>query len=106
MPARSSWAGGTGSAVVPRTPGAASSRNSSADSAGTARRADRVHRLDISSSNFPRSDVNTNTGEPEARARRTATATNPVHMDARHPSHLRVWLEAGLSAPREDGPAC
>ncbi|MFF5652089.1 CocE/NonD family hydrolase [Streptomyces collinus] len=57
-------------------------------------------RLDISSSNFPRFDVNSNTGEPEATARRTATAANTVHMDARHPSHLRVWLEGGLSALR------
>ncbi|MFE9647192.1 CocE/NonD family hydrolase [Streptomyces sp. NPDC006365] len=55
-------------------------------------------RLDISSSNFPRFDVNTNTGEPEAAARRTAIATNTVHMDARHPSHLRVWLEEGADA--------
>ncbi|MFC4463503.1 CocE/NonD family hydrolase [Streptomyces xiangluensis] len=55
-------------------------------------------RLDISSSNFPRFDVNTNTGEPEAAARRTAMATNTVHMDAGHPSHLRVWLEGGADA--------
>ncbi|WP_037834556.1 CocE/NonD family hydrolase, partial [Streptomyces sp. NRRL S-481] len=54
-------------------------------------------RLDISSSNFPRFDVNTNTGEPEAMARRTATATNTVYMDAGRPSHLRVRLEGGAS---------
>ncbi|QQM47286.1 CocE/NonD family hydrolase [Streptomyces liliifuscus] len=55
-------------------------------------------RLDISSSNFPRFDVNTNTGEPEAAARRTAVAANTVHMDAEHPSHLVVWLEGGADA--------
>ncbi|MFI6371196.1 CocE/NonD family hydrolase [Streptomyces sp. NPDC050546] len=55
-------------------------------------------RLDISSSNFPRFDINTNTGEPEATARRTATATNTVHMDAERPSCLRVWLEGGADA--------
>ncbi|MFE0906527.1 CocE/NonD family hydrolase C-terminal non-catalytic domain-containing protein [Streptomyces rochei] len=55
-------------------------------------------RLDVSSSNFPRLDVNTNTGEPEAAARRTAVAANTVHMDAEHPSHLRVWLEGGADA--------
>ncbi|MDH6629115.1 putative CocE/NonD family hydrolase [Streptomyces sp. LBL] len=55
-------------------------------------------RLDISSSNFPRFDVNTNTDEPEAAARRTAIAANTVHMDAQHPSHLRVWLEGGADA--------
>ncbi|WP_406490075.1 CocE/NonD family hydrolase [Streptomyces phaeochromogenes] len=55
-------------------------------------------RLDISSSNFPRFDVNTNTGEPEAAARRTAVAANTVHMDAEHPSHVRVWVEGGADA--------
>ncbi|MFF3707912.1 CocE/NonD family hydrolase [Streptomyces phaeochromogenes] len=55
-------------------------------------------RLDISSSNFPRFDVNTNTGEPEAAARRTAVAANTVHMDAEHPSHVRVWAEGGADA--------
>jgi putative CocE/NonD family hydrolase len=55
-------------------------------------------RLDVSSSNFPRFDVNTNTAEPEAGARRTATAVNTVHMDAVRPSHLRVWLEGGAAA--------
>lgn len=55
-------------------------------------------RLDVSSSNFPRFDVNTNTGEPEAAARRTAVATNTVHLDAGRPSHLRVWLEGGADA--------
>ncbi|WP_328769537.1 CocE/NonD family hydrolase C-terminal non-catalytic domain-containing protein [Streptomyces sp. NBC_00286] len=53
-------------------------------------------RLDISSSNFPRFDVNTNTGTPEAAARRTAVATNSVHMDVGHPSCLRVWVEGGV----------
>ncbi|MGA5449085.1 CocE/NonD family hydrolase [Streptomyces umbrinus] len=55
-------------------------------------------RLDVSSSNFPRFDVNTNTGEPEAAARRTAVAANTVHMDAEHPSHVRVWVEGGADA--------
>ncbi|MER5491639.1 CocE/NonD family hydrolase [Streptomyces sp. NPDC002490] len=55
-------------------------------------------RLDVSSSNFPRFDVNTNTGEPEAAARRTVVATNTVHMDADRPSHLTVWVEGGADA--------
>ncbi|SCK26873.1 CocE/NonD family hydrolase [Streptomyces sp. WMMB 322] len=55
-------------------------------------------RLDISSSNFPRFDVNTNTGQPEADVRRTAVAANTVHMDAEHPSHVLVWLEGGRTA--------
>ncbi|MFI6695307.1 CocE/NonD family hydrolase [Streptomyces sp. NPDC050433] len=55
-------------------------------------------RLDISSSNFPRFDTNTNTADPEATARRTAISANTVHMDAEHPSHLRVWVEGGAGA--------
>jgi putative CocE/NonD family hydrolase len=45
-------------------------------------------RLDISSSNFPRFDVNPNTGEPEGRARRSQVAVNRVHVSARYPSHI------------------
>ena len=43
-------------------------------------------RLDISSSNFPRFDVNSNTGEPEGRALRRQIAANTVHLSARHAS--------------------
>jgi putative CocE/NonD family hydrolase len=45
-------------------------------------------RLDISSSNFPRFDVNPNTGEPEGRARRRQVAVNCVHISAQCPSHV------------------
>jgi hypothetical protein len=45
-------------------------------------------RLDISSSNFPRFDVNPNTGEPLQQHRRTIAADNTVHHDAEHPSHV------------------
>jgi uncharacterized protein len=45
-------------------------------------------RLDISSSNFPRFDVNPNTGEPEGRARRKAISRNSVHLSARYPSRI------------------
>jgi hypothetical protein len=45
-------------------------------------------RLDISSSNFPRFDVNPNTGEPLNAHRRMITATNTIYHDAAHPSHL------------------
>jgi putative CocE/NonD family hydrolase len=45
-------------------------------------------RLDVSSSNFPRYDLNTNTGEPEALARRKAIATNSVYVDRSHASHV------------------
>ena len=45
-------------------------------------------RLDVSSSNFPRFDVNPNTGEPLNGNRRMMTATNTIYHDAAHPSHV------------------
>ena len=45
-------------------------------------------RLDISSSNFPRFDVNTNTGEPIGRHARSQVANNSVYTDAEHTSNV------------------
>jgi putative CocE/NonD family hydrolase len=45
-------------------------------------------RVDISSSNFPRFDVNPNTGEPPGRSIRKAIAENAVYHDHRHSSHI------------------
>ena len=45
-------------------------------------------RLDISSSNFPRFDVNPNTGEPLNGQSRMVTATNTIYFDAAHASHV------------------
>jgi uncharacterized protein len=45
-------------------------------------------RVDISSSNFPRFDVNPNTGDPLGQHRRMMTADNTVFHDARRPSHI------------------
>lgn len=45
-------------------------------------------RLDISSSNFPRFDVNPNTGEPLNKNHRWATAKNSIYHDTAHPSHI------------------
>lgn len=45
-------------------------------------------RLDLSSSNFPRFDVNPNTGEPLGRHRRWAVAENTVYHDPERPSHI------------------
>ena len=42
-------------------------------------------RVDISSSNFPRFDVNPNTGEPLNEHRRMEIATNTIHHDSEHP---------------------
>jgi uncharacterized protein len=45
-------------------------------------------RLDISSSNFPRYDLNYNTGESEGMALRKAIATNRLHVDRARASHI------------------
>jgi putative CocE/NonD family hydrolase len=45
-------------------------------------------RVDISSSNFPRFDVNPNTGEPLNGNRSERVATNTVYHDALHPSQI------------------
>ena len=45
-------------------------------------------RVDISSSNFPRFDVNPNTGEPLNGNRRWAIAVNTIYHDAQHPSQI------------------
>jgi uncharacterized protein len=43
-------------------------------------------RLDISSSNFPRFDINPNTGEPLNNNRRSQVAENTIYLDTKHPS--------------------
>lgn len=45
-------------------------------------------RLDISSSNFPKFDVNPNTGEPEGMGRTRKVARNTVFCDAEHASRV------------------
>lgn len=45
-------------------------------------------RVDISSSNFPRFDINPNTGEPLNDNRRTQVAHNTIYLDAKHPSQI------------------
>jgi putative CocE/NonD family hydrolase len=49
-------------------------------------------RVDISSSNFPRFDVNPNTGEPLGLNRRMITADNTIHHSATYPSHIVLPL--------------
>jgi len=55
-------------------------------------------RVDISSSNFPRFDVNPDTGEPPGDNRRWQVAENAIYHDARHPS--RIILPIVPSIPR------
>jgi putative CocE/NonD family hydrolase len=45
-------------------------------------------RLDVSSSNFPRFDVNPNTGDPLQQHRRMVPADNTVYHEADRPSHV------------------
>jgi len=45
-------------------------------------------RVDVSSSNFPRFDVNPNTGEPLGESGRMTVAQNTVLVDKMHPSHI------------------
>ena len=52
-------------------------------------------RLDISSSNFPRLDVNGNTGENPAFSALRITAENTVYHDRQRPSHALLWVAAG-----------
>jgi hypothetical protein len=51
-------------------------------------------RVDISSSNFPRFDVNPNTGEPEGEARLLRVATNTLFLDAQRPSRILLPIIA------------
>jgi hypothetical protein len=55
-------------------------------------------RVDISSSNFPRFDINPNTGEPLNNNRQAKTALNTVYHDAARPS--RIVLPLVLPASR------
>jgi putative CocE/NonD family hydrolase len=48
-------------------------------------------RLDVSSSNYPRFELNPNTGEPLGKHRRMRCAENTVHHSPEHPSAVRVW---------------
>ena len=45
-------------------------------------------RVDVSSSNFPRLDLNPNTGEPVGRHTHQVVAEQTVHVDAERPSHI------------------
>lgn len=47
-------------------------------------------RLDVSSSNFPKYDINPNTGENFVNARLTRIATNSIHVGPQHPSRIEL----------------
>jgi putative CocE/NonD family hydrolase len=54
-------------------------------------------RVDISSSDFPRFDVNPNTGEPLGQHRRVLTVTNSVYHDPDHPSAVVLPVVPGAA---------
>jgi predicted acyl esterase len=53
-------------------------------------------RLDVSSSNFPRFDVNGNTGENPGRSPVKVSAQNQVYHDADRPSHVMLPIIPGV----------
>jgi len=57
-------------------------------------------RLDVSSSNYPRFDVNPNTGDPLGEYRRMVTADNTVYHDAAHPSQVVLPVIATIGDHR------
>jgi len=61
------------------------------DTANVVKKGHRL-RLDISSSNFPRFDVNPNTGEPLGLSRLLKTAENTVYHDPTRPSAVKLFL--------------
>jgi uncharacterized protein len=61
------------------------------DTANVVKKGHRI-RLDISSSNFPRFDVNPNTGEPLGLSRLMKTAENSIYFDPAHPSGVKLFL--------------
>jgi putative CocE/NonD family hydrolase len=61
------------------------------DTANVFKKGHRI-RLDISSSNFPRFDVNPNTGEALGANRRWRVVDNTVYHNPEHPSALSLWL--------------
>lgn len=49
-------------------------------------------RLDVASSNFPKYDVNPNSGETAADSREKRIALNTLHLSSRHASHVTLCL--------------
>jgi hypothetical protein len=68
------------------------------DTANVVKKGHRI-RLDISSSNFPRFDVNPNTGEPLGSSRMLKVAENTIYHDAGHASAVKLYLLLAASSP-------
>ena len=59
-------------------------------------------RVDISSSDFPRFDVNPNTGEPLNDHRRVVSAVNTIHHSEAHPSQIILPVVENATAAQYD----
>ena len=68
------------------------------DTANVYKKGHRI-RLDISSSNFLRFDVNPNTGEPPGQSRRTLVVDNTAFHEAKYASTLKLRLCRPRSLP-------
>ena len=60
-------------------------------------------RLDIASSNFPRFDVNPNSGEPSGQANHPRVAHNTVHLSRAAASCLRLTVVPSARLPQDEG---
>jgi len=70
------------------------------DTANVFKKGHRI-RIDISSSNFPRFDVNPNTGEPLGSNRLKIAVDNTVFHEPQHPSRVSLWV---MPRPAEAAP--
>jgi hypothetical protein len=61
------------------------------DTANVFKKGHRI-RIDISSSNFPRFDVNPNTGEPLGQNRRWMKAEQSLYHSGKYPSHVVLYV--------------
>ena len=68
------------------------------DTANVVKKGHRI-RLDISSSNFPRFDVNPNTGEPLGSSRMMKISENTIYHDTEHASGVRLYLLPASPTP-------
>jgi len=62
-------------------------------------------RVDLSSSNYDRYDVNPNTGEPWNQHTHVESATNTIYHDAQRPSHIMLRVTSEVDEPLEPLPA-
>lgn len=85
---RARYRNGAGKAAGPLTPGQPAEFTIEMYPTSLVFRKGHRIRVDISSSNFPRFDVNPNTGEPLNEHRRWQTAENRVYHDPAHASHI------------------